>query len=302
VTQHQGYIESTPAEIDSLDRLLETVQGSPLFADFHAPIKDLGKGKLTTPYKSAMKRMKRSFEDEAQGTGDCTSHGTRNCCDIARAVDIDILLQPEKWLARGCTEHIYGARGHSGQGMSPSIATQFMVKYGVLGRGKYGSYNLSKYNWPLGAGWGGRTIPTEILNAAKTQPAEYWARAKSTAEIRDALAGGMAAHGGSQFGTRGVRGKNGICNWDDSWNHDMAIGACDDTRTLDAEALFLIINSWGIWNSGPMPEWGPIPGGSMVVRESTLARMIATGEFFIMGNVDGYDADELPDYGSGSYI
>lgn len=302
MTRHQGYIKSTTQEIDALNRLLEIVQGSPLFGDFHATIKGLGKGKLSLPFKSATLMLAKIFEDEAQGTGDCTSHGARNCSDITRAVDIHILKQPEKWMARGCTEHIYGARGHRGLGMSPSVATQFLVKYGILARGKYGASDLSRYNWRLGASWGGRTIPQDVLNAAKTQPCQYWARAASTEEIRDALAAGMAAHGGSQFGTRNVRGKHGICQWNDSWNHDMAIGACDDTHALDAEALFLILNSWGIWNSGPMPEWGPIPGGAMVVRESTLARMIANGEFFIMGNIDGYDADELPDYGSSSYV
>ena len=59
------------------------------FKDGAKKNKTSGKCKLSTPYKSLLKFDKKAF-DERQTTGDCVSHGTRNACDISRAVEIDI--------------------------------------------------------------------------------------------------------------------------------------------------------------------------------------------------------------------
>ena len=104
------------------DHLMEILK-YPLFGDASSRITDSGKGKLSTPYKSVLKFDKKPYE-ERQVTGDCVSHGTRNACDISRAVEIDILGEKESWVARGATEAIYGARGWSGQGMTGSKAAE----------------------------------------------------------------------------------------------------------------------------------------------------------------------------------
>ena len=118
------------------DELIETSKYA-YFTDGAKRIKNSGKGKLSTPFKSVLKFDKNAYI-ERQTTGDCVSHATRNGCDVTRAVEIDIKGDKESWVARGATEAIYGARGHSGQGMSCSRAATFVSQTGgVLVRKNY---------------------------------------------------------------------------------------------------------------------------------------------------------------------
>ena len=68
------------------------------FKDGSKRIKDSGKGKLSTPFKSVLKFDKNAYI-ERQTTGDCVSHATRNACDLTRAVEIDV-GDKESWIAR----------------------------------------------------------------------------------------------------------------------------------------------------------------------------------------------------------
>lgn len=293
-----GYIPSTEEDLDAVRGMLNVVQGTSEFSQF-THLKGAGKGKLSTPYKSVLKFYPKAFEDEAQTTGDCTSHGTRNAADISRAVEIDIKKEPESWVARGATEAIYGYRGHSGAGMSPARATQFCVKYGLLLRQDYGFVDLSKYNSRIGTNWGRSGPPSEVTKEASKHPCMHFARIRSIEEARDALASGYGLHCGSQYGNNGKRDRNGVSQWNSSWNHDMCWGACDDTQ---GEMYFLVLNSWGIWNSGGHPEWGPIPGGSFLIPSGDADRMIRSGECWAVGEVKGWPPKNLPDYGTGSYL
>ena len=56
------------------------------FKDGAKKIKNSGKGKLSTPYLSALSFDKNCYI-ERQTTGDCVSHSTRNAVDISRAVE-----------------------------------------------------------------------------------------------------------------------------------------------------------------------------------------------------------------------
>ena len=70
------------------DHLMEKSK-YPLFGDASQKVSGTGKGQLSTPYKSVLK-FDRNPYNERQTTGDCVSHGTRNACDVSRAVEIDI--------------------------------------------------------------------------------------------------------------------------------------------------------------------------------------------------------------------
>ena len=161
------------------------------FKDGAKKIKTSGKGKLSTPYKSLLKFDKKAF-DERQTTGDCVSHGTRNACDISRAVEIDIKKEREGWIARGATEAIYGARGHGGQGMSCARAATFVSETGgIIVRKNYpGVADFSKYNGNLGAGWGGRGLPDKVIDLANDHQIKTTSLVRTVEEARDALANG----------------------------------------------------------------------------------------------------------------
>jgi hypothetical protein len=287
--------EPTPVrELTKLEEKLGKFQGSCEFGDF-PQFKGRGSGKLSLPFKSVVKFCPDAFEDDAQETSDCTSHGTRNAADISRAVEIDIKGESEAWIARGATEVIYKYRGHNGEGMNPGLATEFVTKYGLLLRQKYPFADLTKYN-PKYAIRSGLTEPVKA-EAAK-HPCKYFLRLRTVEQARDALAAGFGLHGGSNYGNDGTRDAKGIATWNDSWNHDMAWGAADESTDL----FFLVLQSWGRWNRGGHPAWGPIPGGSFLIPSTDASRMIKNGEFWAIGNVQGWPLQDLPDYGSSAFL
>lgn len=270
------------------------------FADGSRKIKNSGKGKLSTPYKSVLEFDANPY-NERQTTGDCVSHGTRNACDVSRAVEIQVHNQQEAWIARGATEAIYGARGHGGQGMSCARAATFVSQSGgILVRKNY--YNIadfSKYNGNLGAGWGARGLPDPVINIANDHQIKTASLIQTVEEARDALANGYGLAVCSNFGFSNKRDKNGIANPSGSWAHCMAWIACDDTGN---EPLFLVQNSWGKWNDGGHPEWGPIPDGSFLIRSNVAAEMLAQSGSYAFSNFDGFPVQKLPDYGFNEYL
>ena len=270
------------------------------FKDCAKKIKTSGKGKLSTPYKSLLKFDKKAF-DERQTTGDCVSHGTRNACDISRAVEIDIKKEREGWIARGATEDIYGARGHGGQGMSCAIAATFVSETGgIIVRKNYpGVADFSKYNGNLGAGWGGRGLPDKVIDLANDHQIKTTSLVRTVEEARDALANGYGLAVCSGVGFSNKRDKKGIARVSGSWAHCMAWVACDDTGS---EPLFLVQNSWGKWNDGGHPDWGPIPDGSFLITADVASNMLAQNGSYAFSEFDGFPLQKLPDYGFQEYL
>ena len=274
------------------DHLMETSK-YPLFGDASKKISGSGKGKLSTPYKSVLKFDKNPY-NERQTTGDCVSHGTR-------AVEIDINKEREDWIAKGATEAIYGARGFSGEGMSCSRAAEFVSKIGgIVVRKNYpGVADFSKYNGNLGAGWGGRGLPDKVIDTANDHQIKTASLIRTIEEARDALANGYGLAVCSSYGFSNTRDKKGFARQSGSWGHCMAWIACDDTGS---EPAFLVQNSWGKWNDGGHPEWGPIPDGSFLIHADDAAGMLAMNGSYTFSGFDGFPLQKLPSYGFEDYL
>ena len=231
----------------------------------------------------------------------CVSHSTRNACDVTRAVEIDIKKQKESWIARGATEAIYGARGHGGEGMSCSRAADFVSRTGgiVLRKNYNGIADFTKYNGRLGAGWGGRGLPDKVIDLADNHQIKTVSLIRTVEEARDALHNGYGISVCSSYGFSNKRGSKGFAKVSGSWAHAMAWIACDDTN---GEPSFLIQNSWGVWNSGGHPEWGPIPDGSFLIHADVAAGMLKQNGAYAFSDFDGFPPQKLPDYGFGDYL
>ena len=80
-------------EQEHFDKFVSTLK-YPLFHDADIRIRNSGKGKLSTPFKSVLKFDRNAYE-ERQTTGDCVSHSTRNGCDLSRAVEIHVKGESE---------------------------------------------------------------------------------------------------------------------------------------------------------------------------------------------------------------
>ena len=273
----------------------------PYFGDGASKIVGSGKDKLSLPFKSVLNFDKKAYS-ERQTTGDCVSHATRNAVDLSRAVEIDVKGEREGWHERGATEAIYGARGHSGQGMSCARAATFVSKNGgiVLRKNYPGVADFSKYNGNLGAGWGARGLPDKVIDVANDHQVRTVSLVTTVEEARDALANGYGLSVCSGYGFSNKRDSKGIARKSGSWAHAMAWIACDDTHERFKETLFLVQNSWGLWNSGPKVH--DQPDGSFWIRESDAAGMLKGRGAYAFSNVNGFPPQKLPDYGFVDYL
>jgi len=91
-----------------------------------------------------------------------------------------------------------------------------------------------------------------------------------TDQIKDCLYNGYGVLISTNVGFSDKRDSIGVSYPDRLWYHTMAIIGYDDTKRLHPECLYLFANSWGNWNYGGEPDWGPIPEGSFLVTESHL--------------------------------
>jgi hypothetical protein len=262
----------------------------PIFGAAAHDLYGSGEGKLSLPFKSLLKFDPSFGPSENQTTGDCVAHATRNAIDITRAVEIDINGEREAFVARSATEGIYQSRPWNGQGMTCSGAARYVnEKGGILLRKDYGVVDLSKYNSKLGAK---KTIPNSIyIEEAKKHQVKTVSNCRTVEEARDALANGYALGVCSSYGFSSRRDKNGIATRGKGWNHDMAWIACDDTHSVFNETLFLVQNSWGLWNTGPKVHGQP--DGSFWIREKIARGMLSEGGGWVFSNVEGFPARKI---------
>jgi hypothetical protein len=295
---YNGGLAGGECDPEEIKELLAKLQ-KPLFGAAAYHLDESGSGKLSLPFKSLIKFDPGFGPSERQTTGDCVSHSTRNAVDITRAVEIDIKNQPEAFVARGATEGIYQSRSHRGQGMTCSGAAKYVHETGgILLRQKYDNCDLSVYNSSLGAK---KIIPADIYkNEARKHQIQTISLVTTVEEARDALANGYALSCCSSIGFASTRDKHGISARKGSWAHAMAWIACDDTRDVYDETLFLIQNSWGKWNSGPKRH--DQPDGSFWVREKDARAILSARGSFVFSDFDGFPARQLPDYGLGGWV
>jgi hypothetical protein len=254
-----------------------------------------GKGIASLPYKAALTLDPGFGSTEAQTTGDCVSHSTRN----AGMMDycIDALYGETTFKGRFATENIYGYRGHGGQGADCSRLANYVSQDGpggFLARAKYsdGSNNvdLSVYRSSTGAGWGSRGTPDWVNKIAAENKAMNVYALKSLDECLDALAMGFGISMCSGFGFSSKRNEDGVSEKSGGWSHAMAWIGCDDTDWATQKyggPLILIQNSWGDWNSGGKRH--EQPDASFWIKPTVAKSMISNGGGFVITSVRGFD-------------
>jgi len=272
-------------DYNELDKLLGELQ-HPLFGAAAHNLYGTGKSKLALPFKNLLKFDPSFGPSERQVVGDCVSHSTRNSVDITRSCEI-VNGERESFIARGATEGIYGSRGHGGEGMTCSGAAKFMKQTGgLLIRQKYGSIDLSSYQGRLGSGWGRSGVPQSLLTEAKKHQVQTVSLITTVEQARDAIANGYSISVCSMSGFSSRRDKHGIASRSGSWAHAMAWIGVDDTHEIYNETLFLVQNSWGIWNNGPKRH--DQPEGSFWIRERDAGEMLSQNGSWVFSDVDGY--------------
>jgi hypothetical protein len=265
---------------------------------------DRGKGKLSLPFKMAVALDDEFGAYEAQTTGDCVSHSTRNagmmdyCADAAWG--------QTEFRGRLATENIYGFRGHGGQGASCSRLALYVSQDGpggFLTRDRYeeggNSVDLSRYKSSIGHNWGRRGTPSWLNKIAAKNKALRVLDLNSIEEARDALAVGFGISMCSGLGFSSSRNKDGLAERKGGWAHAMAWIACDDSPWAYDNyggPLFLVQNSWGRWNSGPRRN--EQPEGSFWIRPKIADSMIRGGGGWVIASVRGYERELVLDRAS----
>ena len=284
---------------ESCDKLLGELP-HPLFGAAAYKLDGSGDNKLSLPVLSYIEYAGHDiFAKDPQTTGDCVSHGSKSAASISSSVEVHIKKEPERWVPLA-TEAIYGARGHSGQGMDPARASRFVNEFGLVARGKYGQIDLSVYDASYGIKWGRRGVPPSIKKVASEHPVRTVSLITSVEEARDALGNGYGLHIGSGVGFVSKRDSEGFCRESRGWNHDMCVAGCQFER--DRRPGFLLANSWGTWVSGGHPNGYKIPPGCFLADVEVFAKMLRSRGCWAFSNVDGFPAQTLPDYGFGDWI
>lgn len=257
----------------------------PLFGAAAYNLSGSGEGKVALPFKNLLKFDPTFGPSERQVQGDCVSHATRNSVDITRSCEI-VDGQREDFVARGATEAIYGSRGHGGEGMSCSGAARFVHQTGgILVRKKYDKYDLSQYS-AVGGSWGRGGVPDYLVKEASKHQVKTISLINTVAQARDALANGYAISVCSNAGFSSRRDKHGIAKRSGSWGHAMAWIAMDDSHEVHNETLFLVQNSWGMWNGGDKRL--DQPDGSFWIRQSDAEYMLSQNGSWVFSDVDGF--------------
>jgi hypothetical protein len=280
-------------DLPGFQSLLADLQ-TPVFGIAAPHLYNTGAGKLSTPYKQAVALDQGFGSTEAQTTGDCVSHATRNAATLDYSVDV--LAGRTEYIGRLATENIYGARGHGGQGASCSTLARYVWangKGGLLVRKKHGegrnSVDLSVYNSRTGHNWGRSGTPSWLNKIAAEHPVETVSNVRSIEEARDALANGYGISVCSGYGFSSKRDSNGVSQKKGGWGHAMAWIACDDTDWAHKNyggMLFLIQNSWGRWNGGPKRH--DQPDGSFWITEKVARAMLRNGGAWVVSGVEGF--------------
>ena len=203
---------------------------------------------------------------------------------------------------------IYGERGHRGQGANCStLAAAARDDTGLLPRGLYdipgyGKYDCSVYDDNMAARSGPR-FPDAFRKFTNQHRVRDVTGVETTDEARDALANHYGLSVCSGFACRSSRptivdskGNDcaGVNDWRGSWAHAMAWLACDDRVWAHVKyggPLFLICNSWGLWNDGPRRIYDTdlyVPEGCMWIGPKDAARILRGGGAFAISNIKGF--------------
>ena len=279
---------------------------------------DDSKGKLVIPFKNIDMLYPGAQPGAAQGRGDCVSHSTINaaeltmCCDIVSGepdeetgkIEGPPEVSPEGVKAGLCSsEAVYWWRGHGGDGWSCAHAGRVICQEsGIWLRQNYPEFgfDLTRYSSRLAGKWGRSEPPGSIKNFGLKHRIRQATELDSFDEVRDFLYQGYGISTCGGEGWSSTRDANGFSKRRGGWSHALAYVGADDRDIIKekyGEPLVLIMNSWGVWNSGPRRILGTtidIPKGSYWSRWSDCKRRYMVA----FSGADGWPARKLPDWGA----
>jgi hypothetical protein len=274
-----------------------------------------GEGRLVIPFTFVEKLYPGVWPGAAQQRGDCVSHDTKNaalttmCCDVVAGKPDEVtgIVEgapeiPAAGISQGglSSEAIYWYRGYNGDGWSCEAAASVAIQKSALWlRQSYPELgiDLTKYSGSLAGKYGSRSPPAEITEFGRKHLVRTATRLRTKEERRDFLANGygISTCGGESWSSS--RDENGYSKRTSAgWAHAFAQIGFDDrpeTKEKYGDSLELMLNSWGIWNSGGRKILGTdilIPNGAWWAR----SRDVQNRTFIALSGTNGWPSKKLP--------
>lgn len=261
------------------------------------------------------------FRVGRQAIGDCVAWGAMHAVYAAECVDWDLgrLAEPPRMPA---TESIYGgsrveARGRDGSGRSPVGgwsdgstgwgAARWLRDWGVVYREEVGGHDLRQYDGQRAKNWGaygngGQGDNGRLDAVAKRHPCKHVVAVKTWAELVAAVTSGYPVTIASSVGfNSGNRDADGFCAASGQWLHQMCVVGVRFAENAGAETKRprdggLICNSWGNYVGGG--KWpADQPDGTFWASRADLERILAQGDSYAIGSVDGFGFRDLDNAG-----
>ncbi len=280
---------------------------------------DSAAGQLVPMWMGVRKLFPNCWPGSAQTRGDCVSHSTRNAGLTSVVGDIlsgkpdevtGVAEGPpqdvsEQGLRDGVfsTELIYWYRGHGGDGWSCGHASSVIKgQSGLWVRKNYSDlgFDLSKYSGSLAGKYGRSAPPSNITDIGRQHLVRTVTEVNSFEQVRDFLANGYGISTCGGEGWSSSRDENGFSSRRGSWAHAMAIIGADDRDVAKQKyggPLVLILNSWGVWNSGGTRVLNTnldIPPGSFWAKWSDASRR----DMYAYSSVNGWPPRKIDWYGT----
>jgi len=261
------------------------------------------------------------FKVGRQGIGDCVSWGAMHAVYCAESVDFDLGKIPEAPLMPS-TESIYGgarveARGRPGDGKSPVGgwsdgatgwgAARWLRDWGVVYRDQVGGHDLRVYDPQRAKAWGaygngGQGDGGRLDAIAKRHPCKHVVAVKTWPELVAAVTSGYPVTIASSVGfNSGNRDADAFCAASGTWMHQMCVVSVRFAENATSETKrprdgALIMNSWGNYVGGP--KWPhDMPDGCFWAERSAIERILAQGDSYAIGSVDGFKFRDLDNGG-----
>lgn len=185
-----------------------------------------------------------------------------------------------------------------GDGSVTAWAAKFVQQWGVVPRGKYGAYDLTKYNTLTCRKFGATGVPAELETEARKSPVKAFTFVRNADEAAKAIRQGypIAVGSGVGFGSRGPwpRDKDGFLRASGSWGHCMAVLGVVE---VNGRRGFLWVNSWGDKvHTGPTGGKAIPASGCFFVDWATANAMFAEGDAVAFSDAVGFEPRRLPEW------
>ena len=231
--------------------------------------------------------------DDNQGSiGSCVSFGTEVAIKVTvatqgKAAGPINLVQEE--IYGGSRVEIGKGQLRRGDGSIGAWAAQLAAKYGVIPRGIWGHYDLSRYSIERCREWGQSGIPDDLEPECRKRLVKDITLVKNWESAKQALASGHGIAVCSSQGFDMRRGSDGFAKPKGIWNHCMAlIGYTSGPRPGG-----YIKNSWGPdAHTGPLGVGDPPRGGFWADAE-VIETMLKQGDSWAFSSVSGFQVQTI---------